>query len=75
MTTLAPTLSTRYFPNISSRLRDMFLIVAGSLLIAALAQIEILLPFTPVPITGQTFDATAQAKAWFEANPGFGVRW
>lgn len=26
-------------------------------------------------ITGQTFDATAQAKAWFEANPGFGVRW
>ncbi|MBV6401176.1 MAG: hypothetical protein CNIPEHKO_01473 [Anaerolineales bacterium] len=55
MTTLAPTISTRYFPNISSRARDIFLIVAGSLLIAALAQIEILLPFTPVPITGQTF--------------------
>ncbi|MEB2332733.1 MAG: biotin transporter BioY [Anaerolineaceae bacterium] len=55
MTTLAPTLSTRYFPNVSSRLRDIFLIVAGSLLVAALAQIEIPLPFTPVPITGQTF--------------------
>ncbi|MCC6299997.1 MAG: biotin transporter BioY [Anaerolineales bacterium] len=55
MTTLAPTLSTRYFPNISSRVRDIFLIIAGSLLVAALAQIEIPLPFTPVPITGQTF--------------------
>ncbi|HQV94194.1 MAG TPA: biotin transporter BioY [Anaerolineales bacterium] len=55
MTTLAPTLSTRYFPNISSRIRDILLIVAGSLLVAALAQIEIPLPFTPVPITGQTF--------------------
>ena len=55
MTTLAPTLSTRYFPNSSSRLRDVLLVVAGSLLVAALAQIEIPLPFTPVPITGQTF--------------------
>ncbi|MFN8385594.1 MAG: biotin transporter BioY [Anaerolineales bacterium] len=55
MITLAPTLSTRYFPSISSRLRDILLIVAGSLLVAVLAQIEIPLPFTPVPITGQTF--------------------
>ena len=55
MTTLTPTLSTRYFPNISSRARDIFLVTAGSLLVAALAQIEIPLPFTPVPITGQTF--------------------
>ena len=55
MTTIAPTLSTRYFPNASSRVRDIFLIVTGSLLVAALAQIEIPLPFTPVPITGQTF--------------------
>jgi biotin transport system substrate-specific component len=30
------------------------LVIAGSLLIAALAQISIRLPFTPVPITGQT---------------------
>jgi biotin transport system substrate-specific component len=55
MTTLAPTLSNRYFPNLSSSLRSILLIVAGSLLIAGLAQIEIPLPFTPVPITGQTF--------------------
>src|SRR5215208_1932227 len=55
MTTFAPTITAQTFPNISSRVRDVFLIVVGSLLIAALAQIEILLPFTPVPITGQTF--------------------
>ena len=55
MTTLAPTLSTRYFPRISAWARDLVLIFMGSLLIAAFAQIRIPLPFTPVPITGQTF--------------------
>ena len=55
MTTLAPTLSTRYFPRASSWLRDLFLILIGSLFVAALAQVQIPLPFTPVPITGQTF--------------------
>ena len=55
MTTLAPTLSTRYFPRASAWRRDVALIVAGSLLVAALAQIIIPLPFTPVPLTGQTF--------------------
>jgi biotin transport system substrate-specific component len=30
------------------------LVVAGSLLMAALAQVSIKLPFTPVPVTGQT---------------------
>ncbi len=38
-----------------SILTDAALIVLGSLLVAALAQVRILLPFTPVPITGQTF--------------------
>jgi len=55
MTTLAPTLSTRYFPRTSEWMRNLSLIVLGSLLLAALAQIKIILPFTPVPITGQTF--------------------
>jgi biotin transport system substrate-specific component len=55
MTTFAPTITAQAFPKISSRIRDILLVVVGSLLIAALAQIEILLPFTPVPITGQTF--------------------
>jgi biotin transport system substrate-specific component len=33
---------------------DAILVVAGSLLIAGLAQVSIKLPFTPVPVTGQT---------------------
>src|SRR3972149_6292301 len=53
MTTLAPTLSTRYFPRTANWLRDLTLIVVGSLLVALFAQIEI--PLQPVPITGQTF--------------------
>jgi biotin transport system substrate-specific component len=36
-------------------LTDVLLIVSGAGLIAASAQIAIPLPFTPVPITGQTF--------------------
>lgn len=55
MTTLAPTLSHRYFPRTAEWIRSLFLVILGSLLLAALAQVEIVLPFTPVPITGQTF--------------------
>lgn len=55
MTTLAPTLSNRYFPRTTEWIRSLYLIVLGSLLLAALAQIKVVLPFTPVPITGQTF--------------------
>lgn len=53
MTTLAPTLSTRYFPTTSAWLRDLLLVLGGSWLVALLAQVEI--PLMPVPITGQTF--------------------
>ncbi len=53
MTTLAPTLSARLFPCTSAWLCDLVLILAGSLLVALFAQIEI--PLQPVPITGQTF--------------------
>jgi biotin transport system substrate-specific component len=35
--------------------RELALILGGSLLIAAAAQVRIVLPFTPVPVTGQTF--------------------
>ena len=55
MTTLAPTLSTRYFPRAAGWLRDLVLILIGSLFVALLARVEILLPGMPVPITGQTF--------------------
>ena len=55
MTTLAPTLYNRTFPRMSSWLRDLILIMFGALFVAALAQVKIPLPFTPVPLTGQTF--------------------
>jgi biotin transport system substrate-specific component len=55
MTTLAPTLYTRTFPRTASWLRDVTLIVFGTLFVAMLAQVIIPLPFTPVPLTGQTF--------------------
>ena len=55
MTTLAPTIYTRTFPRVAGWLRDLTLIVLGALFVAALAQVKIPLPFTPVPLTGQTF--------------------
>jgi biotin transport system substrate-specific component len=55
MTTLAPIVYTRTFPRAASWLRDVTLIVLGVLFVAALAQVKIALPFTPVPLTGQTF--------------------
>jgi biotin transport system substrate-specific component len=45
-------------------------VVAGSLLIAALAQVSIPLPFTPVPITGQTLGVLLVGAAF---GPGLGV--
>lgn len=39
----------------SSVLVDVLLVFAGAALVAASAQVAIPLPFTPVPITGQTF--------------------
>jgi biotin transport system substrate-specific component len=35
--------------------REVILILGGSLLIGLASQIQILLPFSPVPVTGQTF--------------------
>ena len=55
MTTLAPSLYSRRFPHAAVWVRDLLLIATGAFFLAALAQIEIVLPFTPVPITGQTF--------------------
>jgi biotin transport system substrate-specific component len=39
----------------SGVIREGALILGGSLFIALAAQIQILLPFSPVPVTGQTF--------------------
>lgn len=35
--------------------RDLMLVIGGALVIAAAAQVRLVLPFTPVPVTGQTF--------------------
>ena len=54
-------LTTRYADavpaatRVSRGLLEVALVLAGSLLVALCAQIRIALPFTPVPITGQTF--------------------
>ena len=55
MTTLAPTLTTRLLPAVDQKIRDLLLISSGALLVALLAQVRIPLPFTSVPLTGQTF--------------------
>ena len=41
--------------SVDSLSRDVTLVIAGSLAIAAAAQLKIVLPFTPVPISAQTF--------------------
>lgn len=55
MIPLAPSLSTRWFPAFHEKAQDGLLILAGTLWVALFAQVRIPLPFTPVPITGQTF--------------------
>ncbi|MCJ2544600.1 biotin transporter BioY, partial [Thermostichus vulcanus] len=64
-TPLAQTLVPR-----PSRVRDALLILGGSLFVAVLAQVRIPLPFTPVPITGQTFGVLL-VGAGFGARLGF----
>jgi len=55
MTTLAPTLSTRYFPRSAAWMRNLLLVFSGAILVSLFAQVKTPLPFTPVPLTGQTF--------------------
>lgn len=49
--------------------REVTLIVGGSLAIAGAAQLRVFLPFTPVPVTGQTF-AVLLIGALFGARRG-----
>ena len=70
MSTLALTLAP---PRSRAGARAVFEVacaVAGSLLVAGLAQISIHLPFTPVPITGQTLGVLLVGAAY---GPGLGV--
>lgn len=50
----AATLRTAFFPR-STILTTALLVIAGAALVAVCAQVSIPLPFTPVPVTGQTF--------------------
>lgn len=54
MSTYAPTLRTAAIPR-STWLVDTLVVVGGAALVAVAAQVSIPLPFTPVPLTGQTF--------------------
>src|SRR5690349_7669294 len=45
----------RVSERLSSRLRNLALVVLGALVIYLTAKVSIALPFTPIPITGQTF--------------------
>lgn len=52
---------------------DALLVVGGSLFIAILAQVSIKLPFTPVPITGQTLGVLLVGTAYGWARGGLTV--
>lgn len=60
--TLAFTLTHRLHLN-RSRLADLGMVLTGSLVVALLAQVRIPLPFTPVPLTGQTLGVLLVAAA------------
>lgn len=53
MTTLAQSLA-RPRPSAASTVTDVALVVAGALVMVGLSQVSVHLPFTPVPVTGQT---------------------
>ncbi|MEX0833329.1 MAG: biotin transporter BioY [Actinomycetota bacterium] len=70
MTTLAQTIAP---PRERVAYRVAFqvaLVVLGSFMMAGLAQVKIYLPFTPVPITGQTFGVLLLGAAY---GPGLGA--
>lgn len=70
MTTLAQAISP---PRQRVAYRVAFqvaLVVLGSFMMAGLAQVKIYLPFTPVPITGQTFGVLLLGAAY---GPGLGA--
>ena len=75
-TVAAPTTLSDLLPRTSDRtksgIRTALLVLAASLLTAAAAQLSITLPFTPVPITGQTFAVmlTGAALGWRKGAAG-----
>ncbi len=70
--TLATFVSVRWFPHVSAKVRESIWMVLGALWVALFAQVRIPLPFTPVPITGQTF-AVLLVGATLGARRGMGA--
>jgi biotin transport system substrate-specific component len=58
-----PTIAFRIGPRTVAAARAAALVVSGALLTAAAAQLTIHVPWTPVPITGQTFAVLLVAAA------------
>src|SRR3989339_1541891 len=54
-------------------LYNILLVLTGSFLIAALSQIEIILPFTPIPVTAQTFAVLVVGIAFGAVRGGLAV--
>lgn len=69
------TKSNALIPGLISRTENtlasnILSVILGVGLIAALAQIKIALPWTPVPITGQTFGVALMALSWGRVRGG-----
>lgn len=69
MSARAATLQQAAFPR-AGRLADALAVLAGVALISVSAQVSIPLPFTPVPITGQTFSVLLVGAALGTARGG-----
>jgi biotin transport system substrate-specific component len=75
-TVAAPSTLSDLLPRTSDRtkagIRAALLVLGAALLTAAAAQLSITLPFTPVPITGQTFAVmlTGAALGWRKGAAG-----
>src|SRR5258707_11985151 len=69
MQTPAATLRLAVLPR-AGLLTDAILVAGGAGLIAASAQVSFKLPFTPVPITGQTFSVLLVGAALGTARGG-----
>ena len=69
MTSLALEIAPRERP-LSRAAYDVLVVVVGSLVVAGLAQVQVKLGFTPVPITGQTLGVLLVGAA---LGPGLGM--
>lgn len=68
-TTLFPTLTHKFRVKVNPIILEILMILTGTALTALLAQVRLPLPFSPVPITGQTF-AVLLVGATLGANRG-----